>query len=68
MAEFGLASLPDQPRCRAPSKLNEEQREQLIRWAEAEPLCSRELMTRLESIFSVSIATRHCVWKCTRIA
>ena len=44
----GLASLPDQPRCGAPSKLTDEQRQQVGQWVEAEALSSRELLTRLE--------------------
>ncbi len=43
----GLASLPDRPRCGAPSKLAEAQRQQLGHWVEAEALSSRELLTRL---------------------
>jgi transposase len=43
----GLASLPDQPRCGAPSKLTDAQRQQLGAWVESEALSSRELLTRL---------------------
>jgi transposase len=71
----GLASLPDQPRCGAPSKLTEEQRRQLSSWAEREALSSRELLTHLERDYGVIIGRttlrtelKHLgfVWKRTR--
>ena len=46
--QLGLASLPDQPRCGAPSKLTANHRQQLGRWVESEALSSRELLTRLQ--------------------
>ena len=46
--KWGLASLPDRPRCGAPSKLTDEQRQQLGVWVESEALSLRELLTRLE--------------------
>jgi len=46
--KWGLASLPDRPRCEAPSKLTDEQRQQLGVWVESEALSLRELLTRLE--------------------
>jgi transposase len=49
----GLASLPDQPRSGAPSKLTDEQRQQLGQWVESEALSSRELLTRLEREYQV---------------
>ena len=51
--ESGLASLPDRPRCGAPSKLTDEQRQQLGEWVESEALSSRELLTRLEREYQV---------------
>jgi transposase len=71
----GLASLPDQPRCGAPSKLTEKQREHLSSWVEHEALSSRELLTRLERDYGVIIGQTtlrtelKClgfVWKRTR--
>jgi transposase len=51
----GLTSLPDGPRCGAPSKLSDEQRQQLCSWIDAEPLASRELLTRLADKYQVFI-------------
>lgn len=71
----GLASLPDRPRSGAPSKLTDEQREQLGRWVEAEPLSSRELLTRLARDYPVTVGRTTLrmelkkmgyVWKRTR--
>ena len=71
----GLASLPDQPRCGAPSKLTNEHRELLGQWVEAEALSSRELLTRLEKDCQVHIGPTTLrtelkrlgyVWKRTR--
>ena len=53
--KLGLASLPDRPRSGAPGKLTDAQREQLGRWVEAEPLSSRELLTRLARDYRVVI-------------
>ncbi len=73
--ESGLASLPDQPRCGAPSKLTDEHRQLLGQWVEAEALSSRELLTRLENECQIHIGptTLHTelkklgyVWKRTR--
>lgn len=71
----GLASLPDRPRSGAPSKLTEEQRQQLGQWVEAEALSSRELLTRLErdcrvvigrTTLRMELARLGYVWKRTR--
>ena len=71
----GLASLPERPRCGAPSKLTDEQRQQLGTWVESEALSSRELLTRLEREFQVVIGRTTLrmelkrlgyVWKRTR--
>lgn len=71
----GLSSLPDRPRCGAPSKLTDEQRQQLGRWVESEALSSRELLTRLEREYAVVIGRSTLrmelkrlgyVWKRTR--
>lgn len=71
----GLASLPDRPRCGAPSKLTDEQRQQLGQWVETEALSSRELLTRLERDYQVVIGRTTLrmelkrlgyVWKRTR--
>lgn len=71
----GLASLPDRPRCGAPSKLTDEQRQQLGAWVEGEALSSRELLTRLAREFQVVIGRTTLrmelkrlgyVWKRTR--
>lgn len=51
----GFASLSDQPRCGAPSKLAEEHRQRLRGWVDAEPLSARELITRLERECGVTI-------------
>ncbi|HUL11614.1 MAG TPA: helix-turn-helix domain-containing protein [Methylococcaceae bacterium] len=71
----GLASLPDQPRSGAPSKLTDKQRQELGTWVEGEALSSRELLTRLEREYQVVMGrtTLHTelkrlgyVWKRTR--
>jgi transposase len=70
-----FASLSDQPRCGAPSKLAAEHRQRLRAWVEAEPLSARELITRLERAGGVTIAATTLrnelarmgyVWKRTR--
>ena len=71
--KLSLASLPD--RSGAPGKLTDAQREQLSRWVEAEPLSSRELLTRLARDYRVVIGRTTLrmelkklgyVWKRTR--
>ena len=71
----GLASLPGRPRCGAPSKLTDEQRQQLGAWVESEALSSRELLTRLEREYRLVIGRTTLrmelkrlgyVWKRTR--
>lgn len=71
----GLASLPDQPRCGAPSKLTEAHRSQLKAWIDAEPLTCRVLVTRLTMERGVTISANTLrnelkrmgyVWKRTR--
>jgi len=71
----GLESLPDQPRCGAPSKLTDEHRSQLKEWIDAEPLTCRALVSRLttECVVTISASTlrnelKHMgyVWKRTR--
>jgi len=71
----GLASLPDQPRCGALSKLTDEHRQLLGQWVEAEAQSSRELLTRLEKESQVYIGATTLrtelkklgyVWKRTR--
>ncbi|WP_232422404.1 helix-turn-helix domain-containing protein [Methylosarcina fibrata] len=71
----GLASLPDQPRSGAPTKLTNEHRQQLGQWVEAEALSSRELLTRLAEQYQVHIGPTTLrtelkllgyVWKRTR--
>jgi transposase len=73
--KHGLASLPDRPRSGAPGKLTDAQRGQLCRWVEAEPLSSRELLTRLAREHQVVIGRTTLrtelkklgyVWKRTR--
>jgi transposase len=73
--KFKWASLPDRPRCGAPSKLTDEQRQQLGLWVENEALSSRELLTRLERDYQVVIGQTTLrtelkrlgyVWKRTR--
>ena len=72
---LGLASLPDQPRSGAPSKLTEAHRQQLGLWVEREALSSRELLTRLQREYRVVIGRTTLrmelkrlgyVWKRTR--
>jgi transposase len=71
----GLASLPDQPRCGAPSKLNEAHRTRLKEWIDDEPLTCRVLVSRLVAECGVTISAstlrnelKHMgyVWKRTR--
>jgi transposase len=71
----GFASLPDRPRCGAPSKLTAEHRQALCRWVDAEALSSRELLTRLQRDYGVVIGPTTLrtelkrlgyVWKRTR--
>jgi transposase len=73
--KFGFASLSDQPRSGAPSKLNDEHRRRLAEWVEAEPLSARELITRLERDYQVTVGSTTLrtelsrlgyVWKRTR--
>lgn len=73
--KWGLASLPDQPRCGAPSKLAQAQRQRLRDWVEHEALSSKELLTRLEGDYGVVIGRTTLrselkqlgfVWKRTR--
>jgi transposase len=73
--KLGLASLPDRPRGGAPSKLTDAQRGQLGRWVEAEPLSSRELLTRLardcqvvigRTTLRMELKKMGYVWKRTR--
>ncbi len=72
---LGWASLPDRPRCGAPSKLTEEHRQQVGLWVEGEALSSREILTRLQRDYGVVIGhttlrmelkRRGTVWKRTR--
>jgi len=51
--KLGFASLPDRPRCGAPSKLTADHRQPLSRWVESEALSSRELLTRLQRDYGV---------------
>lgn len=71
----GMASLPDQPRCGAPSKLNDAHRSQLNTWIDEEPLTCRALVTRLTTECAVTISAGTLrnelkrmgyVWKRTR--
>jgi transposase len=71
----GFNSLPDQPRCGAPSKLTDEHRGQLKNWIDAEPLTCRTLVSRLTTDCSVTISAGTLrnelkrmgyVWKRTR--
>ncbi len=71
----GFASLADQPRSGAPSKLSEEQRTLLRTWVDAEPLTSRALVNRLETVCGLGISAGTLrnelkrmgyVWKRTR--
>lgn len=72
---LGFASLPDRPRCGAPSKLTGDHRQHLGRWVESEALSSRELLTRLQRDCGVVIGLTTLrtalkrlgyVWKRTR--
>lgn len=71
----GLASLPDQPRCGAPSKLTDAHRSQLKEWINTEPLTCRALVSRLRTECGVAISASTLrnelkrmgyVWKRTR--
>ncbi|MCQ8106474.1 helix-turn-helix domain-containing protein [Methylomonas sp. SURF-2] len=71
----GLASLPDQPRSGAPSKLTDAHRSQLKEWIDAEPLNCRALVSRLTTECGVTISAGTLrnelkrmgyVWKRTR--
>ena len=71
----GMASLPDQPRSGAPSKLNDAHRSQLNTWIDEEPLTCRALVTRLTTECAVTISAGTLrnelkrmgyVWKRTR--
>jgi transposase len=71
----GFASLADQPRSGAPSKLSDEHRARLKEWVEAEPLSSRALVTRLKTEYGVDVSAGTLrnelkrmgyVWKRTR--
>jgi len=71
----GLASLPDQPRSGAPSKLSDEHRALLKAWIEAEPLTCRVLVDRLETECGIRLSANTLrnelkrmgyVWKRTR--
>ena len=71
----GLASLPDQPRSGAPSKLSDAHRSQLKEWVNAEPLNCRALVSRLTTECGVTISAGTLrnelklmgyVWKRTR--
>jgi transposase len=73
--KLGFASLPDQPRSGAPSKLTDEHRQQLGQWVEIEALSSRELLTRLAEQYQIPIGATTLrtelkrlgyVWKRTR--
>ncbi|WP_084190936.1 helix-turn-helix domain-containing protein [Methylomarinum vadi] len=73
--KHGLASLPDQPRSGAPSKLTDEHRQQLAQWVDAEALSSREILTRLVERYQIQIGATTLrnelkrlgyVWKRTR--
>ena len=72
---LGFASLPDRPRCGAPSKLTAEHRQPLGRWVEEEALSSRDLLTRLQRDYGIVISSSTLrtalkrlgyVWKRTR--
>lgn len=71
----GLLSLPDQPRCGAPSKLTEAHRSRLKAWIDAEPLTCRVLVSRLTTECAIAISASTLrnelkrmgfVWKRTR--
>jgi len=73
--ESGLASLPDQPRSGAPSKLADEHREQIQQWVEAEALSSRNILSRLKEKYQIEMSATTLrtelkrlgfVWKRTR--
>jgi transposase len=71
----GFASLPDQPRKGAPTKLTDEHRQLLRQWAETEPLSSRVLLDRLNENGAAKVSQRTLqmelkrmgfIWKRTR--
>jgi transposase len=71
----GFASLPDQPRSGAPSKLSDEHRVRLREWIDAEALTSRVLVDRLEADCGIRLSANTLrnelkrmgyVWKRTR--
>ncbi|WP_024297126.1 helix-turn-helix domain-containing protein [Methylomicrobium lacus] len=71
----GFASLPDQARSGAPSKLSDEHRARLKAWVEAEPLTCRVLVDRLETECGIRLSANTLrnelkrmgyVWKRTR--
>lgn len=73
--KYGFASLPDQPRCGAPSKLTDDHRKCLKDWVNSEPLTCRELLSRLKTEFKLIVSAgtlrselKHLgyVWKRTR--
>jgi len=73
--KYDFASLPDQYRCGAPSKLKDIHRKQLIEWVESEPLSCRELLSRLKTEFELIVSAGTLrnelkrlgyVWKRTR--
>lgn len=71
----GLASLPDQPRRGAPSKLADEHRERIQQWVETEALSSRDILSRLKEKYQIEMSATTLrtelkrlgfVWKRTR--
>lgn len=52
----GMDSLPDQPRCGAPSKLSDAHRSQLKEWIDGQPLTCRALISRLTTECEVIIS------------
>jgi len=73
--ESGLASLPDQPRSGAPSKLADEHRERIQQWVETEALSSRDILSRLKEKYQIEMSATTLrtelkrlgfVWKRTR--
>jgi len=54
--QLGLASLPDQPRSGAPSKLTDEHRQQLGQRAEAEDLSFLQLLTRVAEHYQIHVS------------
>ncbi|MGZ6539603.1 MAG: helix-turn-helix domain-containing protein [Bacteroidia bacterium] len=73
--KHGFASLPDQPRKGAPTKLTDDHRQLLRQWAETEPLSSRVLLGRLNENGAAKVSQRTLqmelkrmgfIWKRTR--